>query len=114
MSVCYLAFKARLIPSAHQATQGWRVRKVNSLPAFTDSLGLSRTAVHSLLTTCYQLFSSGRDWNKLSQGLIHYVCALPSNISGVIKCSPGDISTFHTSVESARCFSTWYNPEIDY
>lgn len=86
---------------------------MDSLLSCADSLGLARTATHSELTTCCQLFSCRRDWNKQSQGLIHYVCAVPGGISGVIKCSPSDISTFHTSLEFARWFSTWYGPEID-
>lgn len=113
VSVCCLAFKARLIPSAHQATQGWRGREMDSLLSCTDSLGLARIAVHSELTSCYQLFSCGRDWNKQSRGLIHCVCAMPGGISGVIKCSPSDISIFHTSLEFARCFSTCCGPETD-
>lgn len=113
VSVCCLAFKARLIPSAHQATQGWRGREMDSLLSCTDSLGLARIAVHSELTSCYQLFSCGRDWNKQSRGLIHCVCAMPGGISAVMKCSPSDISIFHTSLEFARCFSTCCGPETD-
>lgn len=50
----------------------------------TDSLGLAGIAVPSELTTCYKLFSCGRDWNEQSQALIHSVCAMPGGISAVI------------------------------
>lgn len=66
-----------------------------------DSLGLPRTAACIELTTCYQLFSFGRDWNKQSQALIHNARAMSGGISGVIKYSPGDIFTFHTLLEFA-------------
>lgn len=79
---------------------------MNSLPSCTDSLGLAGIAVYKELTTCCQLFSCGKDWNEQSQSRIHHVCALPGSIRGVIKCSLGDISTFYTSLEFARCFFT--------
>lgn len=112
--VCCLEFKARQIPAAHQAVQGWSIKQVmDSLPSYTDSLGLAGIAVYRELTTCCQLFSCGKDWNEQSQSLIHYVCALPGNIRGVIKFSLGDISTFYTSLEFARCcFYTCYSPEM--
>lgn len=78
-----------------------------------DSLGLARIAACSELTARYQLFFFGRAWNKQSQALIHNARAMPGGISGVIKYSPGHISTFRTSLEFAKWFGTWCGPEID-
>lgn len=114
--VCYLEFKARQIPAAHQAVQGWSIKQVmDSLPSCADSLGLAGIALYRKQTTCCQLFSCGKDWNEQSQSLIHHVCPLPGNIRGVIKCSLGDISTFYTSLEFVRCFFffTCYSPEMN-
>lgn len=102
------------IPAAHQAVQGWSIKQVmDSLPSCTDSLALARIAVYRELTTYCQLFSCGKDWNEQSQSLTHYVCAMPGSIRGVIKFSLGDIFTFYTSLEFARCFFyVCYSPEM--